>query len=107
MGSGRTAYHGFMGYVEAQRKYIRACAWRSLTHEAERFLDAGDKVLVLTIERGRSKLGQADVTLRGATVWTIRNGLVKRIELFRDRNHAYQAVGLPLPPDHSRSNAPP
>jgi ketosteroid isomerase-like protein len=62
--------------------------------DVERFLEAGDRVVVL----GRlTMVGRASgVTLRaeGAQVWTLRDGLVARIEWFLTQAEALRAVGL-------------
>jgi len=63
--------------------------------EPENILDAGDRVVVLAIERGRGKQSGAPVQIRHtAHVWTIRDGTAVRLDVNWDRDDALKAVGL-------------
>jgi ketosteroid isomerase-like protein len=65
--------------------------WRS---EAERFIPAGDKVVVLTRYAGSGKGSGAEVYAEGAHVWTMRVGKAARLQIFSDRRRAVEAAGL-------------
>ena len=64
----------------------------------------GDPVEVLDVGGGRyvvvvafglvGKLSGADVTGKGAMVYTLRDGLITRLDMFPDRERALEAVGL-------------
>src|SRR5579859_4111697 len=63
--------------------------------EVERFIDAGDKVVTLAVERGRGRGSGAEVrSVRTAHVWTLRDGKAIRLDLYNDRSEALKAVGL-------------
>ena len=56
--------------------------------------DAGDKVVVLVRQRGRSKAAGMPVDMSFAQVWTLRDGKESRMEMYSDPNEALKAVGL-------------
>jgi ketosteroid isomerase-like protein len=62
----------------------------------EQFIDAGDRqVLVFSREGGRGKGSGADVeTHPTAHLWTLRDGLVIRMQSYWEREDALKAVGL-------------
>ncbi len=62
---------------------------------AERFVDAGDDVVVLTSISGRSRSG-VEINTRQAYVWTVRDGLAVRFRWFTNAEEALAAVGLTL-----------
>ena len=62
--------------------------------DAEEVLDAGDDRLV-RVERWRSHGRQGIETEEELThIYTFRDGLIVRIDGFRDRNEALEAAGL-------------
>ena len=69
-------------------------AWDAFRLEAEAFLPADDKVVVLIVVRGRGKGSGADVTTGGAHVWTMKRGKALRVEAYIDRAEALKAAGL-------------
>jgi ketosteroid isomerase-like protein len=68
-------------------------AWANLRFEPERFIDAGERVVVFETIVARSRSG-VPVELPSAPVVTIRDGRVASIRAFRDRSQALKAVGL-------------
>jgi ketosteroid isomerase-like protein len=73
-------------------------SWTRWRFEAERFLEAGDRVIVLirvVAEGGSSGLPTERKT---AHLWTIRGGRLSSIRIYRDRSEAFEAVGLPADP---------
>ena len=56
---------------------------------------AGDSVVVLTRYRGRGKGSGASVDTIGAHLWTLRDGMVVRLEIYSSRKKALEAAGLP------------
>jgi ketosteroid isomerase-like protein len=87
------AYRGFDGV----RSYLAAIneAFVGYRAEAEELLDAGDRVLALTIERGRGRYSDAFAEIRStAHIWTLRDGLATLVEVNWDRDEARRAVGL-------------
>ncbi len=64
--------------------------------EPEEYFDAGDSVIVITRVRGRGRDSGAAVDTPGfPMVWTVRDELIVRVEMFDDRAKALAAVELP------------
>jgi ketosteroid isomerase-like protein len=86
-------FHGREGIRRAMIEWIGA--WEDWEFEIERFVDAGpDKVLYLWHERGSGKGSGVPMDQRGATVVTLRDGLIFRLRAYVDRTAAFAAVGL-------------
>ena len=82
---------------EGVRAYARhvSDAWEEFTVRAERFLDLGERVLVLTRERGRGRLSGIEVQSQPtAHLWTLRNGEVVRFQVFWNREEGLVAAGV-------------
>lgn len=54
----------------------------------------GDRVLVITDDYGRRPGMSVEVHLRGAAVWTVRQGKVVGADFYARREQALEAVGL-------------
>jgi hypothetical protein len=61
--------------------------------QPERFVDAGDEVVVIGTARGTSASG-LEAQWRQGYVWTIRDGRAVRFRWFNRPNEALEAVGL-------------
>src|SRR5271165_5276569 len=61
--------------------------------EPERFVDAGEEVVVIGLARGTSASG-VRANWRQGYVWTIRDGRAIRFRWFNDPAEALRAVGL-------------
>ena len=68
--------------------------WSNFTIAAEEVIEAGDSVVVAACQRGEGKESGIEAELRYFQVWTFRGRHVIRIEQFRDRAEALEAVGL-------------
>jgi ketosteroid isomerase-like protein len=69
-------------------------SWTAWRFEAERFIDAGQCVVVLirvVAEGEHSGLGAVQET---AHVWTARGGRLSSIQIYRDRAQALEATGV-------------
>jgi ketosteroid isomerase-like protein len=62
--------------------------------EAEEFLDAGSRVVVLVRTSGTAKQSGAAVTIPAAHLHTLRDARIVRLEVFLDRREALEAAGL-------------
>jgi ketosteroid isomerase-like protein len=62
--------------------------------DAERFIDAGDRVVVIATMRGRGGASGVAVERRHGSVWTIRDGKAVRFQWFHEPDNALEAVGL-------------
>jgi ketosteroid isomerase-like protein len=60
--------------------------------EPERFVDAGEDVVVIGVARGTSDSG-LEAQWRQGYVWTVRDGQAVRFRWFNDPNEALEAVG--------------
>jgi ketosteroid isomerase-like protein len=62
--------------------------------EIEELHDGGDRVVTIARQRARPRHGGPEVEMHVAQVWTFRDGLVARMEIYADRDEALRAVGL-------------
>jgi ketosteroid isomerase-like protein len=76
--------HFYEGYFEA---------FESIVIEADRFIDAGESVVVPNVARQRGRDG-IEVSARSTFVFTIRNRKITRICLYQETEQALKAVGL-------------
>jgi ketosteroid isomerase-like protein len=69
--------------------------WEGFRVVPEQFIDAGDWVVVMEKIRGRGRGSGVEVETRTyATIWTLRDGQVTRVQVGVDPNEALKAVGL-------------
>jgi ketosteroid isomerase-like protein len=82
---------GHRELIAAMARWLSA--WdRPLTLEAEQLIGSGDRILALVRWRGRGKGSGIEVDAGGAHLWTFRDGLVNRFEVYRDRDEARAAL---------------
>ncbi len=75
------------------RTYIES--FDEFTQEATEVLDAGgEKVVAAVLQRGRPRGSGAPVESRWWQVVTFRDGVVARVEMFSQREDAFEAAGL-------------
>lgn len=86
---------GRAGMVEGWRDFLDA--WDDWRGEAEEYRELdGEHVLVLIHGSGRGKtsgLDAARMQARGANLFAIRAGTVRRLVVYFDREHALAALG--------------
>ncbi len=82
--------------LERLAEYTRGLLepWTRFTIEAEEITDAGDSVVVAVLQRGVGGGSGAASEFRYFHVWSFRGRKVIRLENFRDRAEALEAVGL-------------
>ena len=69
--------------------------WRTLTVETEEIRDLGDdRVLALTVARGRTMTGDVPLDARGGTIFTFRDGKLWQYRVFPVRKDALEAAAL-------------
>jgi ketosteroid isomerase-like protein len=85
-------YEGSEGAQRFLRDWIDA--WEDWELEIEELHDAGEKVVAVMRQRGRSKATGLPVDMRFAMVWTLRDGMQTRMEMYGDPTEALAAVGL-------------
>ena len=67
--------------------------WEEFRIEPERFVDAGDTVVVIEKRYGRGRGSGIDVEQRSAVIWTLRDGKIIAMETDVDPQEALTAVG--------------
>jgi ketosteroid isomerase-like protein len=85
-------YEGSAGAEAFLREWT--AAWDDWELEVEALHDAGEEVVALVRQRGRSKAAGMPVDMSFAQVWTLRDGLQARMEMYSDPHEALRAVGL-------------
>ena len=69
-------------------------AWNDLTMAAEDLIEAENSVVAAVRQRGAGRESGTPIDLRYFAVWTFRGRAVIRLEDFRERQEALEAVGL-------------
>lgn len=88
-----TAGQGIDGLIAAWQDWLSP--WQTYWSEVEEFVDAGEEhVLVLVRDHGRLRGSDSEVENISASVWTLRDGKIARIEFHLDRKQALKAAGL-------------
>lgn len=85
-------YRGHSGYARWLRDW--GSAWESFSATPERYIDAGDKVVVELSIRATGAGSGVEVQRRDAIVFEIADGLTTRLDYFNDPAQALEAVGL-------------
>ena len=61
--------------------------------EVEDYIDAGERVVVIVHQRGRSKATGVPVDMRFGQVWTLRDGQSIRMQMYASPEEAIEATG--------------
>jgi ketosteroid isomerase-like protein len=69
-------------------------AWAEWPFEPERFIEAGDEVVVFVRVVAKGSASGGPIELPDAHVVTLRDGRLTSICVYRDRSEALEAVGL-------------
>ena len=80
---------GFRGFLEALDRL-----WERFDIEPERFVSAGDRVVVVIQVEARGRDSGIEVSARYANTWTFLDGMVIRAEWIEDPAEALAAVGV-------------
>ena len=82
--------------VEGAEAFLRewTAAWDDWELHVEALHEAGEKVVALLRQRGRSRTSGLPVDMYFAQVWTIRDGKQARMDMYSDPAEALEAVGL-------------
>jgi ketosteroid isomerase-like protein len=90
-------YTGKSGVQEALERWSEA--WEDRAVKAEEFIDRGDQIVVVMREFVKSSRSAVTLDRQVAEVWTLRDGLVVRIQGYRNRSEALAAVGIDESPE--------
>jgi len=82
--------------LEAMRAEMRPwfLTWSDYRLEIERMVDADEHVVAIVRETGKGRSSGVRLDQRIGMVFTLRDGLIRRVRLFRDREEALEAAGL-------------
>ena len=67
-------------------------AWDNWELEIREIYDVGDRVVVLSHQRGRARTTGMTLDMMFAQIWTIRGGLLTRMDMYSDPSEAAKAV---------------
>ena len=88
----RRVAHGHREVIQAFVENLQE--WESHVLQAQRFIDADDRVVVFWHEEGRGQRSGAEVTTNTAVIYTVCAGRVVEVQGYMDRSEALRAVGL-------------
>jgi ketosteroid isomerase-like protein len=82
--------------VDGGRRFLRAWteAWDEWELDVQSLHDAGDQVVAILHQSGRAKATGLLVEMTFAQVWTLRDGLQTRMEMYSDIAEAMRDAGL-------------
>jgi ketosteroid isomerase-like protein len=88
------SWRGVAGMAEGYRDWLRA--WRDFRAQPEEYLLVDDeRVLVLVHNSGRGRVSGLEIEERSvANLFQIRDGKVKAIVVYLDREHAFADLGV-------------
>jgi ketosteroid isomerase-like protein len=85
-------FHGHSGVVEEAQRWEEM--WLDYRFEVKDLIAAGDKVVLLYYQVGKSKESGVEVEERAGWVYTLREGKIVRVEMFQDLETALLAAGI-------------
>ena len=88
----RQTYEGATGTREFLADWV--AAWEDWGLEVKDLVDAGDHVVAIVHQSGRSKTTGLEVDMDFAQVWTLQDGKQTRMRMYADPDEALRAVGL-------------
>jgi ketosteroid isomerase-like protein len=96
---GEVAWPGPDLYVGREAVVDFLSDWRSVFGEdtvatVERFVTAGDKVVVICHQHGRGRGSSELVRMPFTQIYSFRDGMIARVETYSDPHQALEAVGL-------------
>jgi len=86
----RKTYEGIEGTREFLEDWVSA--WEDWRLELKDLIDAGDQVVAIVHQSGRSKATGLPVDMTFAQVWTLEDGKQTRMRMYADPDEALRAV---------------
>ena len=87
-----TVYRGHEGVAAWYEETYEP--WAELHAEPQRFIDAGERTVVVAALRARVPGGQVDVEAELAQVVTVRDGKIVRLDGYEEPDAAFAAAGV-------------
>jgi ketosteroid isomerase-like protein len=88
-----TPYSGVDGLRQGWRDWLSP--WATYRTEVEEVIDLGEQVVIVFRDHARREPDAPEVHMRGATIWTVREGRVARADFYAGgRAEALASVGL-------------
>jgi ketosteroid isomerase-like protein len=84
--------HGYEELAQAFAENFEA--WEKLVLETERYIDAGDHVVVFWHEVARSRHSEQEMETTTAVTYRVRDGRIVEARGYMNRTEALEAVGL-------------
>ncbi len=97
-----TTYRGWDAAVKSMGAWTET--FEEFRWEAERFIAAGDRVVVVVRELGRARGGGVDLDHRFGALYTVNEGKISRLQWFDNEAQALKAVRLTGPGTASAAN---
>jgi ketosteroid isomerase-like protein len=85
-------YVGLEGVQEYLRDILASLG--VVKTEVEEWIDAGEQVIAMVHSYTRGKRSGVPVDMVQAHLWTVRDGLLRRLQIFSTRAEALEAAGL-------------
>lgn len=85
-------FHGSEGWARLLAE--RDEAFAEVEIRPERFIDLGERVLVLGTQTARSRVGDVELETTLSHLWTLRDGKALLCQIYLTREAALAAVGL-------------
>jgi uncharacterized protein len=85
-------YYGHSGVARWLEEW--GAAWADWTYEPERYIDAGDIVVLFIRMKTEGRGSGVKLDRQDAQVYTLREGKIARLDHYNDRAEALETVGL-------------
>jgi ketosteroid isomerase-like protein len=85
-------YRGHDGFVRWLEDWDEP--WEAWSMEAERWIDAGDQVVLIFRMTAKGRGSGVEMTRQDGMVWAVRDGQVIRIDYYNSEAQTLEAVGL-------------
>jgi ketosteroid isomerase-like protein len=92
---GRIEFRGVDELREAWMEWLGP--FETYSADLEGIHEAGENIVTLVRQRGRTRTGGVEVEEPAAAVWTIRGGKLARVEFHLEREAAMKAAGIAAP----------
>jgi ketosteroid isomerase-like protein len=86
------SHWGIDGAIAAMTDHLSP--WEMYRNVPERYVGAGDKVVVLAHEEGRLSGERSEVEIEVGGVWTFRAGKIAKVEHFTSHQQALRMAGI-------------